>query len=110
MHRSGSLVRRVGFGDKQVAPNAGSNSRIHPDATPPSRVVHRLLVVKEVVECGERVWGMARFLADTVRRMQATLCWPGACCKSNTAMGHCCVSGYDDFPLHYRSSLPRFDM
>jgi hypothetical protein len=63
----------MGFGDDRLAPNAGSNRRINPDATPTSRIIHRLLVVEEVVERGEGARRMARLLDDKVRRKQAAM-------------------------------------
>jgi hypothetical protein len=88
------------FGDGRLAPNAGSNRRIHPDTTPTSRVAHRLLMVGKIVECREGVWRMARLLNNKVRREQAAMCWTGACGKQKTAMGSCrwccheyCLSG-----------------
>jgi hypothetical protein len=99
MHRTGSCSEEC-FGDGEFAPNAGSNRRIHPDTTPTSRVVHRLLMVEKVVECGEGVRRMARFLDDKVRRKQAAMYWTRACCKQKTSMRGCrwccheyCLSG-----------------
>jgi hypothetical protein len=89
MHRTGSLLGRECFGNEQLAPNAGSNRRIHPDAPPTSRVGHRLLMVEKVVECGEGVRRVARLLNDKVRRKQAAMYWTRACCKHKTAMGSC---------------------
>jgi hypothetical protein len=75
------------FDDDRLVPNAGSNRRINPDATPTSRIIHRLLVVEEVVERREGARRMARMLDDKVRRKQAAMYWTRACCKQKTAMG-----------------------
>jgi hypothetical protein len=89
MHRTGPLLWRMCFGEGRLARNAGLNRRIHPDATPTSRIIHRLLVVEEVVECGEGVRRVARLLNDEVRRDQSAMCWTRACCKQKTTMGRC---------------------
>jgi hypothetical protein len=56
------------FGDKRLSPNADSNRGINPDATPTSRIIHGLLVFKEVVEGREGARRMARLLDDKIRR------------------------------------------
>jgi hypothetical protein len=57
-------------------------------------------MVEKVVECGEGVRRMARFLDDKVRRKQAAMYWTRACCKQKTSMRGCrwccheyCLSG-----------------
>ena len=59
--------------DDRLRNNAGSDRRIHPDATPTSRVGHCLLMVEKVVECREGVRRMARFLDDKVRCDEAAM-------------------------------------
>ena len=75
------------FGDNRLASNAGSNRRIDPDTTPTSRIIHRLLVVEEVVKGREGARCMARLLDNKVRRKQVAMHWARTCCQQKTAMG-----------------------
>lgn len=63
------------FDDDRLVPNVGSNRRINPDATPTSRIIHRLLVVEEEVERREGARRMARLLDNKVRCKQAAMYW-----------------------------------
>jgi hypothetical protein len=100
MHRTGSLLESEGFGNEQLAPNAVLKLSYPPRCAPTSRIIHRLLMVEKVVECGEGVRRVARLLHDKVRRKQDAMYWTRACGKQKTAMGRCrwcchqyCLSG-----------------